>query len=101
PSPFPYTTRFRSAPAERAELPAMTELLARADADRLLRLALGEAVYADLRVQDAAQLWRVANEARDREIVSAPSWRAFLPWVPGRLLDSINLPQLRVAYQTD
>ena len=87
--------------ADRAELPALAELLKRADADRLLRLALGATVYDDLRVRDVTELWARANAARDRDAVSAKNWRAFLPWVPGQLFASINLPQLRVHYQTD
>lgn len=71
------------------------------DADRLLRLTFGDGVYADLRVSGPAEFWERVSSARPPEMASAGSWRAFLPWVPGRLFDAINLPLLRVAYATD
>ena len=88
-------------PDPKAEnLTAMAELVKRAD-DRLLRLALGEAAFNDLKVTNLSDLWRVIRENVDRRVVEQENWRQLLPWMPVRLFDAINLPLLNVAYTRD
>ncbi|MFO0822558.1 MAG: DEAD/DEAH box helicase [Gemmataceae bacterium] len=81
-------------------LPAVAELLKRADA-RLLQLALGDNIFTELKVKNLTDLWRVICENVDTKVPDTKSWRHLLPWVPLRLFDAINLPQLRVTYPRD
>jgi hypothetical protein len=80
-------------------LAAMRRLLAELaeDVDALVRVALGDTVYAGLKVRDVADLWERSWGERE-PLLTARSWRDLLPWVPRLLFDAINLPPLSIRY---
>jgi hypothetical protein len=98
-------------PARVADVGQMTAWLAAAsgDAKQLLDLAFGTGWETGLGVAHAQDLWRRANAERPKEVTAATDrslppkrlWRKFMPWVPRKLYDAINLPQLVVKYRRD
>ncbi len=83
--------------ARRENLNALADLVWQAD-DQLIRLALGNEVFRELRVADLPALWQRIVANIDAQAGGQTNWRELLPWVPVRLFDAINLPLLRVAY---
>ena len=98
-------------PACVASLWQMTEWLSAAgdDAKQLLDLAFGTGWETGLGVAHAQDLWKRANLERPNDVTVATDhvlppkrlWRKFMPWVPQKLYDAINLPQLLVKYRRD
>lgn len=91
----------RGLPAATAGNLAAVQELAAAAGDGLLAAALGPGALANLRVGSGAKLLAVAAAGGDPARQAADSWREFLRWVPRRLFDAINLPELRVEYEPD
>ncbi len=77
---------------------------AKQEADRLIRLIFGAAVYRELEVADLDDLWRQAISQASPSLhagMALTALREALPWVPRTLFATVNLPELAVRYENE